>query len=94
MNSLDRSIGFRVFSSEGYVGTVVEIVYGAKNFLSALVIATRIAGERFVLVGVEDVLGCFEHSASLILSPSWRAGAVEMPAASHLVARKRVATTI
>ena len=85
MNSLDRSLGFRVLSSEGYVGTVEEIVYGADESLSALVVSARL-DKSFVLVGVEEVLGCFETSASLILSPSWRVSAVEMPAASQLVA--------
>jgi hypothetical protein len=86
MNSLDRSIGFRVISSEGYVGTVEEIVYGADNSLSALVIETRLAERPFVLVGVEEVLGCFEHSGSLILLPSWRSSAVEIVDAERLIA--------
>jgi hypothetical protein len=86
MNGLDRSIGFRVISADGYVGTVEEIVYGADNSLSALVIGTRRAERPLVLVGVEEVLGCFEHSGSLILSPSWRSSAVEMPVAASLVA--------
>jgi hypothetical protein len=85
MNSLDSSIGFRVISPDGYVGTVKEIVYGAENELSALVIATRLAKKPLVLVGVEDVLGCFEDSGSLILSSSWRSGAVEIPDAERLV---------
>jgi hypothetical protein len=86
MNSLDNSIGFRVISSDGYVGTVEEIVYGVENSPSALVIATRLAKRPLVLVGVEEVLGCFEHFGSLILSPSWRSSAVEMPVAASMVA--------
>jgi hypothetical protein len=35
---------------------------------------------------VEEVLGCFEHFGSLILSPSWRSSAVEMPVAASMVA--------
>ena len=86
MNSLDRSIGFRVISSDGYVGTVEEIVYGAENRLSALVIGTRLSEKPFVLVGVEEVLCCFEEAGSLILSPSWCSSAVEIPDAERLVA--------
>jgi hypothetical protein len=86
MNSLESSIGFRVISPDGYVGTVKEIVYGAENELSALVIETCLAKKPLVLVGVEDALGCFEHSGSLILSSSWRSDAVELPDVEHLVA--------
>lgn len=85
MDSLDRSIGFRVISADGYIGTVEEIVYGAENTLGALVVATRLATEPLVLVRVEDVLGCFEHSGCLILSQSWRSNAVEMQDVAQLV---------
>ncbi len=86
MNSVDRSIGFRVTSSDGYVGTVEEVVYGAENRLSALVIGTGLSEKPLVLVGVEEVLDCSEHAGSLVLSPSWRSSAVEMSDAGRLVA--------
>jgi PRC-barrel domain len=86
MDSLDRSIGFRVISSDDYVGTVEEIVYGAENRLSALVIGTRLSEKPFVLVGVEEVLDCSERDGLLILSPSWRSSAVEISDAERLVA--------
>ena len=86
MDSLDRSIGFRVISADGYVGTVEEIVYDAKNSPSGLVIKTRLAERLPVLVGVEEVLGCFEDAGSLILSPSWLASAVEILDGARVVA--------
>lgn len=86
MSSLDRSIGFRVASSDGYIGTVDDVVYGAEDCLSALVIATDIPEKPFILVGVEEVVHCSENAAALILSPSWRDSAVEMPDVVRLVA--------
>ncbi len=86
MDSLDRSIGFRVISSGGYIGTVEEVVYGAENSLSALVVRTRRTDRPFVLIGVEEVLDCFEHAGSIILSPSWRSSAVAMLDGERLVA--------
>ena len=86
MDSLDRSIGFRVISSDDYVGTVEEIVYGAENCLGALVIGIGLSERPLVLVGVEEVLDCSERDGSLILSPSWRSSAVEIPDAERLVA--------
>jgi len=86
MSSLDRSIGFRVASSDGYVGTVVEVVYGVDESPSALVIATDLPDKQLVLVGVEEVVQCSEHAAALILSPSWRESAVAMLDAERLVA--------
>lgn len=86
MDSLDRSIGFRVISSDGYVGTVEEIIYGAENTPSGLVIRTRLTERSLVLVGVEEVLACFEQAGSLILSPSWRSSAVEILDGARVVA--------
>jgi hypothetical protein len=86
MDNLDRSIGFRVISSDGYVGIVEEIVYGAENLLSALVVRTRRADRPFVLIGAEEVLDCFEHAGSVVLSPSWRSSAVAMLDGERLVA--------
>ncbi|HEY4977391.1 MAG TPA: hypothetical protein VII05_08645 [Gaiellaceae bacterium] len=86
MDGLDRSIGFRVISSGGYIGTVEEVVYGAENSLSALVVRTRRTDRPFVLIGVEEVLDCFEHAGSIILSPSWRSSAVAMLDGERLVA--------
>ena len=86
MDGLDRSIGFRVISSGGYIGTVEEVVYGAENSLSALVVRTRRTDRPFVLIGVEEVLDCFEHAGYIILSPSWRSSAVAMLDGERLVA--------
>jgi hypothetical protein len=86
MSSLERSIGFRVASSDGYIGTVEEIVYGAEDGPRALIIATELAAMPLALVGVEEVVHCSEDAAALILSPSWRSGAVAMPDAARLVA--------
>ena len=86
MDSLDRSIGYRVISADGYVGTVEEVVYDAENSLSGLVIRTRLAERSLLLVGVEEVLGCFEDAGSLIISPTWRANAVEILDGARVVA--------
>jgi hypothetical protein len=86
MSSLDRSLGFRVASSDGYIGTVEEVVYGAENRLGALVIATGLSERPFVLVGAEEVLHCSESASALILSPSWRTGALELSNEGRLVA--------
>ncbi|MHB8059552.1 MAG: hypothetical protein ACYDHO_01805 [Gaiellaceae bacterium] len=86
MSSLDRSTGFRVASSGGYVGTVKDVVYGADANLSALVVATELATMPLALVGAEEVLHCSEDAAVVILSPRWRDGALKMPVAVRLVA--------
>jgi len=84
MSSLDRSIGFRVASSDGYVGTVKEVVYGAEEGPSALIIATELAAIPLALVGVEEVLHCSNDAAAVILSPAWRDSAVEMSVAAQV----------
>ena len=84
MSSLDRSIGFRVASSDGYVGTVKEVVYGAEDGPSALIIATELAAIPLALVGVEEVLHCSNDAAAVILSPTWRDSAVEMSVAAQV----------
>jgi len=84
MSSLDRSIGFRVASSDGYVGTVKEVVYGAEEGPSALIIATELAAIPLALVGVEEVLHCSNDAAAVIVSPTWRDSAVEMSVAAQV----------
>lgn len=86
MNGIDRSEGFRVASSDGHVGSVEEVVYGAEQRPSALIISSGLFEKRLFLVAAENVAHVSHDREALFLSPSWREGAVDISRETSLVA--------
>lgn len=65
--------GFRVDSTEGRVGLVEEVVYGARRDRpDAFIVRAGILGHRLVLVPIEAVEGVLPRKERLVLCASWR----------------------
>jgi hypothetical protein len=78
MNDADRLEGFRVVSSGGYVGTVVEVVYGTGYRPSALVIRSGLFARQLVRVAMDEVLHAYHDNRLLVLARSWRSGVAKV----------------
>jgi hypothetical protein len=64
--------GFRVMSSEGYVGAVELVLYGASRRPAALAVRAGIFARRLMLVPVEEVRSVRLAKRTITLADSWR----------------------
>jgi len=71
-DSVRNCDGFRVVSTEGYVGTVEMIVYGVDRQPAGIAVRTGLFARQLLLVAIEDVTAAFPVRNTIVLDGGWR----------------------